>query len=77
MMDPEVKRYFRKIINSFSWGLIWLLAMAMIGLYYRLALFPDGFSWRNGLFYALFLGSFCLLLRYYYRTWKEPYRGEL
>ena len=70
-MDPEVTRYFRKIINSFSWGLIWMLTMAMIGLYYKLALFDGGFAWYNALFYVGFMATFLLLFRYYYRTWRK------
>jgi len=68
--DPEVKKYFKKILSSFSMGLLWLLACVTAGIYYRLA-------YRHGqplinvvLFYAAMTVSFIFLLRYLYKTWK-------
>lgn len=69
--DPEVKRYFRKIINSFSLGLLWLMSSATAGLYFRLAYRPDIPRVFNILFYAGLALSLGLLLRYYYHTWKK------
>ena len=34
--DPEVKKYFVKILNSISIGLLWLMAMVTAGLYFQL-----------------------------------------
>jgi len=69
--DPEVKRYFRKIIYSFSAGLMWLMSGVTGGLYF-------GLAYRNDipvifiiLFYAVFLLGLGLLLWYYYRVWKK------
>ncbi len=70
-MDPEVRRYFRKIVNSFSLGLLWMALNVTAGIYFELA-------YTNGrpliftlLFYAALLLSLAWLLRYYYRTWKK------
>ena len=72
-MDPEVKRYFRKILNSFSVGLLWLLSFATAGLFFRLGIISDGFQWYHALFYVLLGASFILLIRYYYKLWnKKP-----
>jgi len=69
--DPEVKKYFRKIIYSFSWGFLWMLANATAGIYF-------GLGYRDGkplivpiLFYTASVISLCLLLWYYYRTWSK------
>lgn len=69
--DPDVKKYFRKILNSISYGLIWMIASATAGLYYEL-----GYS--NGkpviytiIFYVFMLGTLALLVRYLYKTWKD------
>ena len=35
-MDPQVKKYFRNIISSFSFGMLWMLAMATLGIYFQL-----------------------------------------
>jgi uncharacterized membrane protein len=69
--DPEVKRYFRKIISSFSYGLLWLMSGVTAGLYYRLAYRKDISVVYVILFYACFIVSLLLLLRYLYRLWKK------
>ena len=69
--DPDVKKYLRKVINSLSLGLLWLMAGVTAGIYYEL-----GYS--NGkpviytvLFYTGMLITLLLLLRYLYNIWKK------
>lgn len=69
--DPEVKRYFRKILFSVSLGLLWMAACVTAGIYYELA-------YQNGkpliytiLFYTGLALSLGLLIRWYYLTWKK------
>lgn len=69
--DPEVKRYFRKIIYSFSAGLLWLVSAVTAGLYFGLAYRDDISAVYVVLYYAYLLISLLLLLRYYYRVWKK------
>lgn len=68
-MDPELKQYFRKIVNSFSIGCLWLIVFSTAGLFFQLAFIRDGIKWYNILFYTLFLVSFLMLLRYLNRQW--------
>jgi hypothetical protein len=70
-MDPEVKRYFRKILNSFSWGLIWMLTLATSGLFFGLASFHQGIRWYNILFYAVGATSLAGLIYYLYKVWSK------
>jgi hypothetical protein len=69
--DPEVKRYFRKIISSFSFGLLWLMSAVTAGLYFRLAYRTDISVIYVILFYVCLSASLLLLLRYFYRIWKK------
>lgn len=69
-MDPEMKRYFRKILSSFSWGALWLLSFATLGIFFQLGFVANGIKWFNLLFYFMLLASLFLLLRYYYKMWK-------
>ena len=69
--DPEVKRYFRKIISSFSFGLLWLMGGITAGLYFGLAYRKDISVVYVILFYVCLSGSLFLLLWYYYRLWKK------
>lgn len=72
-MDPEIKKYFRKILNSFVAGLLWLLAISTLGIYFELGFVGDGVRWYNTGFYLFFLASLIFLIRFYYRTWKEDF----
>ncbi len=69
--EPKVKKYFRKIINSYSLGLLWMMASATAGIYFEL-----GYS--NGkpviytiIFYVIMAITLGLLIWYYYNTWKK------
>jgi len=69
-MDPEMKRYFRKIISSFSWGAIWMISISTLGIFFQLGFVAGGFRWYNALFYLVLITSLGFLLRYYYKMWK-------
>jgi len=69
--DPEVKRFFLKIINTISMGLIWMISMVTAGIYF-------GLAYRDGkpviyvvLFYICLVATLYFLLRYFYRLWKK------
>jgi hypothetical protein len=69
--DPEVKKYFRKIMNSFSVGLMWLLCIATMGLFFQLGIVSNGIRWYNIVFYLFALISFVALLYYFYKIWSR------
>jgi len=69
--DPGVKKFFVKILNSISLGLLWMMACAMAGIYYEL-------GYTNGkpliytiLFYIGMAGSLFLLVRYLMKIWRD------
>ena len=69
-MDPEVRKYFGKIIRSFFWFLAWLMAVVTAGLFFKLGEINNGLKWYNLVFYFLAAISFILLVRRLYHTWK-------
>lgn len=69
--DPEIKKYFRKIISTISFGLIWMIGVVAAGIYYKLGWKEDKPVICVILFYAGAIISLLLLLRYYYRLWKK------
>lgn len=68
-MDPEVKRYFRKIANSCSILALWMLSMATMGLFFGLGLYTNGLQWYNLVFYGIALASLGFMVYYFYRIW--------
>jgi hypothetical protein len=69
--DPDVKRFFRKILYSVSYGLLWMVACSTAGIYYQLAYWNGQPLIYTLLFYAGMAITLALLLRWYYRTWKK------
>jgi len=69
--DPDIRKYFFKIINSLSWGFLWLFASLTAGIYFRLAYKTQRPLAYTVIFYIICLVSLLALLRYFYRTWKK------
>lgn len=69
--DPDIKKHFRKILYSISYGLIWMMGCVTAGIYYHLAYRYGKPLIYTVLFYAGMFLSLALLLRYYYHTWKK------
>ena len=69
--DPEVRRYFKKIVNSFVAFITWLLFLATLGLFLRMAFVIGEWHWHNTVFYAFFGVTFLLLLVFLLRMWRK------
>lgn len=70
-MDPEVKRFFRKIMATVGVGLLWIMLMAVAGLYLRLGYFVHGLDWYNGIFYTVLLVTLVFVLRFLFNVWRR------
>jgi hypothetical protein len=70
-MDPEVTKYFKKIINSLFAGLMWLFINITAGIYFELAYSDRYSSFVHILFFVGFALSTLLLLWYLYKVWNN------
>lgn len=70
-MEPEVKKYLKKVLNSFFVGAFWLIAIATAGIFFKLGFVRDGFKWYNIVFYFIAVTSLFFLIRYYYKVWNK------
>jgi len=70
-MDPEVTKYFRKILNSLFAFLMWLFINVTAGIYFGLAFSENYSSFVHVLFFIWLVISLGLLLWYLYRTWGK------
>lgn len=62
--DPQVSRFFARIINALAWTLIWMVSAATIGFYIGLA-FPEKFPlWACLLYYLGVAVAFFGLILY-------------
>jgi uncharacterized membrane protein len=69
--DPEVKRFFQKIIWTIFSGLLWMTVTATSGIYLRLATGEGRPLISVIIFYLAAISSLFLLLRYYYKLWRK------
>lgn len=69
--DPEVKRYFRKILNTISVGLSWMMAAATAGFYFGLAVPEGNLRLGNIIYYVMLLATLGLLIAYFYKLWSR------
>lgn len=71
-VEPGVKKYLLRIVNTLSLGLLWLALNSTAGIMYDLAFIHDHVTLGNILFYIWFVVSLGLFLWYVIRLWKEP-----
>ena len=69
-MEPEVREFLIKIVQSISMGMVWLLINMTIGIYFGFAFFEGRPTLGNCLYYIAFLGSLLLLILYLRKKWK-------
>jgi hypothetical protein len=70
-MDPEVARYFKKILKSLLAGLLWLFINITIGIYFQLAYSKSYTDFVHILFFVWLALSLGLLIWYNYRLWGK------
>jgi len=70
-MDPEVARYFRKILRSLFAFLMWLLINITAGIYFKLAYSENYSSFIHVVFFVWLAMSLALLLWYLYKIWNK------
>jgi hypothetical protein len=65
--DPQISRFFTRIVNALAWTLIWMIGSATVGFYFGLA-FPERFPfWICSIYYAVVAVGLFLLIRYLVR----------
>jgi hypothetical protein len=69
-MEPDVREFLVKIMQSISMGLVWLLINMSIGIYFEFAFFEGIPTLGNYIYYAAFLVSLFALIRYLKKKWK-------
>ncbi len=72
-VEPEVKDFLKRIVQSIFLGLFWLMINMTMGIYFGL-LFIDGkISIGNIIFYLFSMLSLAALIWFYYKTWSRKY----
>lgn len=71
-MEPGVKEYLLRILNTISIVGICLILNITAGLRYELAVINEHIQWQNIAFYIFFLVSIIATTIYIIKLWKKP-----
>jgi len=71
-MEPGVRKYLIRIVNTMSVGLLWMAINSTLGIMYDFAFVHDKISTGNILFYIWFLSSLTAFLWWVIRLWSKP-----
>jgi hypothetical protein len=69
-MEPEVKAFLLRIVQSLSMTMVWLLINMTVGIYFNYAFFDEKPTLGNYIYGVFLIGSFILLIIYLKRKWK-------
>lgn len=70
-MEDDVREFLVKILNTIAMGMIWLIINMTVGIYFDFAFFENKPGPGNYIFYAWFVISLLLLIRYLIKKWKR------
>lgn len=75
-MEPGVKEYLLRILNTISLGLLWMAINSTAGIMYDYAFVHDKITTGNILFYIWFLASLAAYLWWVIKIWRKPLHFE-
>jgi hypothetical protein len=70
-IEPEVKDFLKRVLQTVSMGMLFLIVHMTFGLYLNWGFFEEQMTMGNLIYYIFFVGSLLGLLYYYYRMWKS------
>ena len=72
--DPDVSKFFVRIINAIAVTIIWMLTASTVGLYAGLAVPGQYPFWVTILYYSFLIVSFILLARFLRANWRKHHK---
>lgn len=75
-MDPGIKEYLTRILNTLAVGLFWMAINSTVGIMYDYAFIHEKVTTGNIIFYCWFLTSLVAFLWWVIRLWSKPINFE-
>ncbi len=69
-MEPEARDFLKRVMQTVSVGLLFLLMHMTVGIYFNWAFFENTPRIGNIIYYIIFITSLSALIYFYYRLWK-------
>lgn len=71
-MEPEVRAYLIRIVNTISMALLWMIINTTAGIKFGYGYWDKHFTIGNTIFYSWLIISFAALIWYMIRMWSKP-----
>lgn len=69
-IEPETRDFLKRIMQTVSMGMLFLLVHMTVGIYFNWAFFEEEIHTGNIAYYFFLIVSLTALIYYYYRMWK-------
>jgi NADH:ubiquinone oxidoreductase subunit 3 (subunit A) len=69
-IEPETQEFLKRIIQTVSMGMLFLLLHMTFGIYFNWAFYEGSPRMGNIIYYFVFLASLSGLIYFYVRLWK-------
>jgi hypothetical protein len=73
LLEPDLKEFLKKIIQSVFVGLGWMMVNMIAGIFLGWMFVGERLTAGNIIFYIFLIGSLILLVRFYIRIWKKKF----
>lgn len=70
-IEEDTRIFLKRVTNTISSVLVFLILHVMVGLYLGWALFAASPTWQNWVYYAVFAATAVLLVYVLRRIWKN------
>ncbi|MCK9403762.1 MAG: hypothetical protein M0Q26_10225 [Chitinophagaceae bacterium] len=71
-MEPGVKQYLQRILNTISVWLVWMTVNSTLGIRYQFAYIDKGVTAGNIIFYSWLVLSLVVFVWWVIRVWSKP-----
>ncbi len=68
-IEPETRDFLKRIMQTVSMGMLFLLLHMTFGIYFNWAFFEGSIRTGNIIYYIIFVLSLAALIYFYYRLW--------
>jgi phosphatidylglycerophosphate synthase len=75
-IEPEVKDFLRRVMQTVSVGMLFLLIHMTFGLYLNWGFYEGQISIGNIIYYIFLLTSFAAMIYYFYQLWKDRLKDK-
>jgi hypothetical protein len=75
-VEPGVKEYLLRIVNTISLGVVWMAVNSTFGIMYDYAFIHEHITKGNIIFYIWFVISLVAFLWWVIRVWSKPIHFE-